>query len=354
MANHTGYNKTFLGKTLSLPAVPKKLCARVKENGNEIMYTHFSLFLHKTRMLPIMAAVNISGEAYSAAPREGNEPWDYSDQVDKSYQMDNRFYSNDENTFDRGHIVRRVDPCWGPPSISVIADKETFNWANCTPQHKKLNQRGGAWFELEQHVMENGVKNKMADICVFSGPVLDPNDKIFKKQYQKKDVQIPVQFFKIIVWKKSNGKLYAVGFLMSQWEWIKDSVKALPRAALRAKPKLEDNYFEKIKFKNHATYQVPISEIEKLTGIKFNWKNVTFPYRKKQPAKITAQPLQKIISTRTVTELKEIKSSKSTSRLRGLNQRLATETIGKQRSAILVATGQGALIKRYSLRNITL
>ncbi len=66
--------------------------------------------------------------------------------------------------------------------------------------------------------MENGVKNKMADICVFSGPVLDPNDKIFKKQYQNKDVQIPVQFFKIIVWKKSNGKLYAVGFLMSQWE----------------------------------------------------------------------------------------------------------------------------------------
>lgn len=354
MANHTGYNKTFLGETLVLPAVPKKLCAPLKKKGFEIEYTHFSLFLHNTRMLPIMAAVNIKGEAYSASAREGGDDWNYSEQVDESYQMDNRFYGKDDGTFDRGHIVRRVDPCWGPPSLSELADKETFNWANCTPQHKKLNQRGGAWFELEQHVMENGVKNKMADICVFSGPVLDPNDRVFKKQYQKKDVQIPVEFWKVIVWKKSNGKLYAVGFLMSQWEWIKDSVKAIPPARLRAKPKLEDDYFEKIKFQNHATYQVPISEIEKATAIKFSWKNVTFPYRKKEPAKIKAQPLKKIVSTRTIGELKEIKSSKSTIRLRGLNQKLATETIGKQRALRLVETGQAPLIKRFSLQNITL
>jgi endonuclease G, mitochondrial len=114
MANHTGYNKTFLGTALALPKVNFKTCAPLKnKTGYEIEYTHFSIYQHVSRLLPLMSAVNISGEAYSAAAREGSEPWDFSDQVDSSYQLDNSFYGKDDGTFDRGHIVRRVDPCWG-------------------------------------------------------------------------------------------------------------------------------------------------------------------------------------------------------------------------------------------------
>jgi endonuclease G, mitochondrial len=217
-----------------------------------------------------------------------------------------------------------------------------------------LNQRGGAWFELEQHVMENGVKNKIADISVFSGPVLDKNDKIFKKQYKKKDVQIPVEYWKVIVWKKSNGKLYAVGFLMSQWEWIKDVVKEKPGVLRAPKPKIDDDYFENIKFKNHATYQVPITEIEKATGIKFNWSNVSFPYKKRTPQKIAAKPVAKVYPTRTIREIKEIKQSKPSTALRGLSRKLDAGTVSKQRAAQLVQNGQAPLIKRFALKNIKL
>jgi hypothetical protein len=38
-----------------------------------------------------------------------------------------------------------------------------------------------------------------------------------------------------------------------------------------------DDVFEHISFKDGKTYQVPISTIEKATGIAFNWKHTTFP-----------------------------------------------------------------------------
>jgi endonuclease G len=289
-----GYDRTFLGKALRLPAVDAQVCAPlVRGNGSEIRYTHYSAFVHRTRKLPLLTAVNIRGESFNAPTRTGKEPWDYSDQIGREYQVDNSFYAKDDNTFDRGHLVRRIDPCWGSDAAAREAELETFRWINCTPQHKKLNQRGGAWFQLEQHVMEHGVKGKIADISVFSGAVLDPSDKVFIKPYRGSDLQIPLVFWKVIVWKKSDGKLYAVGFMMSQWEWIKSKLRDVERAVRYALPRtirLEDEYFEQLKFDNHATYQVPVASIERATGISFGWKNVRFPYSAKRPAKVTATP----------------------------------------------------------------
>jgi endonuclease G len=348
---HVGYNKSFLGKELTMPKVPLKLCAPTKKKGREIVYTHFTLYLHKERKLPLLAAVNIRGEAYSAFPRGGTEPWVYSEQVDEAYQIDNRFYGNDFNTFDRGHMVRRVDPCWGPGSLSAKADKETFTWANCAPQHKKLNQRGGAWAELEQHIMENGVKNKIADISVFSGPVLAANDGVFIKQYLKKDVQVPTLFWKVIVWKKQNGRLYAVGFMMSQWEWIKKVVKTKPRA-LRL-PELEDDYFENIKFKEHETYQVQVKDIENATGIMFNWKQVHFPFKEKVPQKIVAVPLKKVLPMRIVREIKAAGKVKPASKQK-MQRYVDREQLNAARLQAVEANGQLPLFRRYELKGIQL
>lgn len=298
-----GYAPGFLGEPVIFPAFDPGNCASLKKefihegSDKEIRYTHFSLFQHRVRKLPLLAAVNISGEAYSAQPRIGGDDWQYCEQIEEKYQLDNNFYGKDLNTFDRGHIVRRVDPCWGKEETSILADKQTFNWANCTPQHKLLNQKGGIWFQLEQHIMEHGVKGKIADISVFAGPVLDKRDLNFIKPYKDNPIQIPSVFWKVIVYKKSDGKLYAVGFMMSQWEFIKDKMingAQMEKAMVDIKESLPDDYFETLRFSDNKTYQVSLKEIQKATGITFNWDNVSFPFTRAKPQAITATPVETV------------------------------------------------------------
>lgn len=359
-----GYDPLFTGKKLLLPGIPAAVCAPLKTgSGKEIKYIHYSSFLHKTRQLPLLCASNIRGEGYNAPNRAGDEPWDYSEQVLPSYQLDNAFYGNDKNTFDRGHVVRRVDPCWGDDSIVDQAEAETFRWTNCTPQHKKLNQKGGVWYQLEQHVMEHGVKNKIADIAVFAGPVLSTNDKFMlveKGKYKGQYIQIPTEFFKVIVWKKSDNKLYAVGFLMSQWEFIKNRVvdAPAPAAAKRVKPKLEDDYFENLKFADHKTYQVPLSVISQKTGIKFNWRNVSFPYKTQRAKVVEATPLKNIYTFGALhNALKRIqKTTGLQANTSAAKRKIKTEEnpLSKAQIKRAVKAGYGGAIKQFELRNITL
>jgi endonuclease G, mitochondrial len=364
---HKGYNRKFLGETIAVPKLPTKEIASVVGGvKKEIKYINYSSYQHKERKLPFMTVVNIKGEGYNAPTREGTEPWDFSTQVAEDLQLDGRFYGNDQNTFDRGHLVRRIDPCWGSDAVVDEAEKNTFVWTNCTPQHKKLNQKGGVWYQLEQHVMENGVKNKMADVTVFAGPVLNKDDKamlVTKGFYKGQYIQIPIEFWKIIVWKKSNGKFYAVGFLMSQWEFIKTKLVDMPapvtKALFRKKAKavLADDYFEQLKFADHQTYQVPISAIEKKTGIKFNWSNVSFSYKAKKPKAVGAKAQKKQVAFADVYKAKTGNNktglvSKSSKKQKSITPVIAS--LSSARISKAVKHGYAGAVKRYQLTNITL
>jgi len=358
-----GYNPGFLGKKLALPKIDTSVCAPLKSGtGFEIQYTHYSAFVHKERRLPLMTATNIRGEAFNADAREGTEPWDYSADIDTAYQIDNRFYGNDKNTFDRGHLVRRVDPCWGEPAVAKQAEMDTFRWVNCTPQHKNLNRNGSAWFQLEQFVMEKGIKDKIADITVFAGPVLGANDLPFKIKYLKTEVPIPLVFWKVIVWKKSDNKLYAVGFMMSQWEWIKNMLVEKPAPEIKAikkavKPRLEDSYFETLEFSNHQTFQVPISAIEAATGIRFNWKNVTFPFIQKKFKPVEAAPVAKVFSFKTINETAgEVAALKKGIVSKAVLKKAAHKKVPltKRQVDFAVKNGMAGAIKRFELKGIKL
>lgn len=357
MAAESGYNKHFLGPVLSFPKLDEEVLAPLRNgSGYEIKLTHFSVFVHKNRRLPFMSAVNIKGEAYSAASRAGSEPWKVSSDIDTTYQIDNRFYGQDENTFDRGHLVRRVDPCWGPREVADRAEEDTFTWVNCTPQHRKLNQQGGVWYQLEQHIIEQGVKNKIGNVSVFAGPVLAMNDPLFKKQYLNTDVPIPLLFWKVIVWKKSDGKLYAVGFMMSQWEFIKTKVKEKVRLASE-KPRLKDEYFENLKFKDHQTYQVSLSMIEKATGIRFGWRGVEQPYKANRAKTVRATPLKNIYPFATVESTMAGLAANRKRRVSPteLQQALAQLPPLSQKAVDkAIREGEGYLLKRYQIQNITL
>lgn len=319
----------------------------MNNGGYEVKYTHYSAFVHKTRRFPIMTAVNIKGQAYNAKKRVEGEPWAFSDQLANTFQVENGFYGKDLNTFDRGHLVRRVDPCWGDDETSLAAELDTFKWVNCTPQHKKLNQKGGIWYQLEQHIIEKGVKNKTgADISVFAGPVLADNDKVFKVKYNDAYLQIPVVYWKVIVWKKADGKLYAVGFMMSQWQFIKkkliDPPDVIKKRAIAKKATLEDNYFENLEFSDHKTYQVPISAIEQQTGITFKWTNVSFPYKTKQYKAVEGVKLPEVYSFAALHEVE-----------RGVTKK-SIKPLSKKHVAEAVKSGLGGALKRYEIQGVKL
>jgi endonuclease G len=357
-----GYDDQFTGLKLHLPKLPSTQCAPLKSgSGKEIKYIHYSSFLHKDRQLPLLCASNIRGEGYNAPDRAGDEPWDYSDQVLNKYQLDESFYGNDGNTFDRGHIVRRVDPCWGDDDIVDDAEAQTFRWTNCTPQHKKLNQTGGVWYQLEQHVMEHGVKGKIADIAVFAGPVLSKDDKFMevkKGKLKGKFIQIPIEFWKVIVWKKSDNKLYAVGFLMSQWEFIKTRVKDMAKPVAAPKKPLPDDYFENLKFKDHKTYQVPLSAIAKKTGIKFDWTNVKLPYKTNKAKAVKATPLRNKFTFGALhNKIKRMKAVAGVAPSKDAAARavkVEEKPLSKAQVMRAIKKGFGGAIKQYELKNITL
>lgn len=361
--NHLGYFTEFLGPELKIPVAKKGvLVPLLVGRGNELKYTHFSVFVHNDRKLPLMTAVNIKGEAYTQITRDGNEPWDFSDQIKKEFQVDNRFYSKDDNTFDRGHLVRRIDPCWGGIEIATVAENETFRWVNCTPQHKKLNQKGGVWYQLEQHIMENGVKDKLTDVSVFAGPVLSPTDKIFVKKYLNADIQIPTLYWKVIVWQKSDKKLYAVGFMMDQTEWIGNKLIERPaplETKKKALPSLPDDYFEKLEFNDNKTYQVRLKDIEDATGIKFNWSNVNLPFKGIKPKAVKAKPLEKVYSFDVYLRSKmrlSISSGKSINTNNILKEIESKGHAPLTRASIgnSLKNGYGGALKQYELSNISL
>ena len=48
-----------------------------------------------------------------------------------------------DNDLDRGHLVRRLDPAWGPKSAAAVDD--TFHFTNCAPQHHEFNAGRTLW-----------------------------------------------------------------------------------------------------------------------------------------------------------------------------------------------------------------
>ena len=167
--------------------------------------------------------------------KRSKDKWYYDPRIDQKYQMGPATYS--KNDIDRGHLVRRRDPVWG--DAAKEANKDTFHFTNCSPQHKNFNQK--TWLELEDYLLNNADNSKLK-VTVFTGPIFRADDMLYR------GVQIPAEFWKVAVIVKKDGKLSATAYLQSQ------------------KNLLDDLEFAYGKYK---TYQVPVSKIEALTGLDF-------------------------------------------------------------------------------------
>lgn len=222
-----GYQSAFLGRSLNI-AMPqpigalRKFVAKLDGTGNTILkYYNYSTIMHAVRKMPIISAINVDGDADKRQDHTTRkDTWLRDTRLSFDVQLSDSFYKN--SGFDRGHMSRREDANWGATAGDAKRNADlTCMYTNACPQVSKINQssKNGLWGILEKVVLEHGAEaenGKTARISVFNGPVFKEDDPVFGS------VQVPMDFFKIVLWLTDDGDLKATAFRLSQVELVDD------------------------------------------------------------------------------------------------------------------------------------
>ena len=266
-ADRSGYKPRFIrGHVIALPrlskaqkaiAAPNKQ-ARPGDDPFELKYHHFSIVMNANRRLAFFTACNIDGATSKHVDRdtghvtpltaddpgleslwaaseavEGSETWYDDPRLEPEHYAgkdvyekqivpghpDPRSMGRTLRMFQRGHLVRRMDPAWGSNRQALSADADTFHWTNCSPQvgffnmgrasRSEPNSGGGKlWRAIENYVLRNAVADDTRATC-FTGPVFRKNDRKFR------DIKVPAEFWKIVVWQ-DEGELRSLAMLANQ------------------------------------------------------------------------------------------------------------------------------------------
>ncbi|MFW9969249.1 MAG: DNA/RNA non-specific endonuclease [Candidatus Odinarchaeota archaeon] len=240
-----GYDSKFL-KAWEVPlplngTIRNKLQPLIDGDPNDprenfvLEYQNFSVVMNKDRKFAMYTASNIDGNNLKRVPRK--DEWYIDPRIAKNAQIGNNLYF--QNELDRGHITRRLDVVWG--TNAKEANDDTFHYTNCVPQHEGFNKR--SWRKIEDWILDNADIHNLR-ITVFTGPVFKDDDPSYR------GIQIPKEFWKIIVWESDNGPS-ATAYLLSQSNLISDLL-------------------ETFSYGKYKTYQVPITTIIDKTGIDFS------------------------------------------------------------------------------------
>ena len=210
------------------------------ENPIELKYHHYSVVMNRRRRLAYFTAVNIDGKTARAIERE-RDKWFFDPRIAREEQVGNELYTG--TPFDRGHLVRRLDPAWGRTlRIAKVANDDTFHFTNCSPQHERFNEGKNLWAGLEDFLLGRA-RDDRKRLVVFTGPIFRDDPKV-------RGLQIPRDFWKVAVMIRPEGRLAALGFIVSQESLLGEAVEEAAVDVAR-------------------TYQVPVARVEELTGLDF-------------------------------------------------------------------------------------
>lgn len=272
-----GYDAGFLNDPrqrlpkLSVPmpkAAATKVLARTRDGGTVLHYQNFSLCMHAERRLALFTACNVTKAPELKKPEPGRdytrrglsglgkndqERWFIDPRLDDGLQLPDIFFTNDRKAFDKGHIVRRDDVAWGHTYDELKrANGDSYHVTNCSPQVGDFNRSADGkdnWGDLENHVLSEAANERL---CVFAGPVLRADDTVFVGAAggrEKLRAKIPERYWKVIVARVDEG-LAAYGFVLEQ--------------------DLADVDFEFQVAPEFMPALVPLSEIQKIAGVRFD------------------------------------------------------------------------------------
>lgn len=215
--NRDGFRSDFLARPIALPKLGKSI--KKIATQDVLAYEHFSVLLNPDRKLAFWTAVNIDGALARRVRTRAADKWWPDRRAGKQIQITNTFYTN--SGFERGHLVRRLDPAWGPDDDEACrAEADSFHFTNCSPQLPKLNKNW--WGKVENHVLDTANANHQR-ISVFSGCYFTDEDPTYKK------VQIPLAFWKVVAWTvgaKGKEELRSLAFIVKQDEGVAALIQA--------------------------------------------------------------------------------------------------------------------------------
>lgn len=289
------------------------------EDPHELRYHHFSIVMNADRRLAAFTACNIDGRRMVAVNREdkttktkptlkdlGVESLEGAEASDdfspdprilESEQMAIAFYRDqkvpgfdkpehpgqdasaeerkayarkmNERTarmFQKGHIIMRGDPGWGTPDQALLAEEDTFYYTNAAPQLGFFNQGSpekspGAkgklrWRAVETYVLRNAVTMRKR-VSVFAGPVFHAKDDVDYRFGSK----VPMQFWKIVVWKGPSG-LQSIALLANQRPVLEKLTKGVPESA--------EAFDDDEELTRVSDFLSTVEEIEGLTHLRFS------------------------------------------------------------------------------------
>lgn len=257
-ADSMGFKPDFLGPDLPVP-LPKPTgqfvgtLAKVEGTSETVFkYTHFSLAMHVERRLAAWTAVNINGNQLksTASPswrRDPRLPADQQTLADVYGKVPGKALQ-----IDRGHLVRRLDPVWGPKAVADRAGSDTFHYTNAAPQEHVYNSE--TWGNLEDFVLERADRTKKL-VSVLTGPVLRLDDDFYGDGMRGGPWQIPWSFWKIIAFIRADGSPSVTGFIVEQTATLA--------------PLFEATRYNPYSVDEARVFQRPISVIEALTNLSF-------------------------------------------------------------------------------------
>ncbi|WP_121118237.1 DNA/RNA non-specific endonuclease [Croceibacterium ferulae] len=319
-ADRQGYKSRFIeGFDVPLPALAADLvplAARSKaagpgDNPFELKYHHFSIVMNGRRRLAFFTACNIDGATAKALDRQSGTmkplrpdspglndsleeaateaaSWRGEPRLEPHEFAGNQFYagqrvagfpnSNDPGRlarmFQRGHLIRRLDPVWGEDEQARAAEADTFHFTNAAPQVGFFNQGtaaprtpgsggGKLWRAVENYVLRNAVAENQR-VTTFTGPIFSPDDRPFR------GLQVPTRFFKIVVWAEGS-ELRSLAMLASQAEVIETWPEAMFGGAGESTPVIEgpEAFMEPGELDRVTDFLSTIARVEQLTGLDF-------------------------------------------------------------------------------------
>ena len=249
LSDRAGYDPDFLGVNgakLNIKALLKNHKAQITPlltpqgtNKNILNYHHFSVAMHRERKMPLLTAVNIDGKQTRNVGKDTGK-WKYDPRMDEDFQIGMEIYR--QNELDLGHLVRRLDPVWGREAMQ--ANRDTFHFTVCAPQHAKLNRV--AWKSLEDYILKN-TQSEDLKVSVFTGPVFSEDDLDYR------GILLPLQFWKMAAVVKSNGKLSVTAYILSHEDFLDDVMN---------RGLIGDTGFE-----DYKTFQIPLRRLQELTNL---------------------------------------------------------------------------------------
>lgn len=266
-ANRDGYQPDFIGgQSVTLAAIIAPRVAEVAplldgSSGSAAVldYEHFSLLINAGRRLAFLTATNIDGARYIAVDRDSGQPsllteadsWVEESRIESRYQLGQNFYREFSRWFDRGHLTRRSDPTWGTAEEAVRANRDTFHFTNCSPQHFRFNQSLKYWQGIERYILEFGVLKSKNQITVLTGPLLNGDSRAYG------GIDVPLVYWKVILRVGPTGEPQATALLASQAALMDEPRRLVARTPTDNVPNVDE-------------FRITVAGLETLTGLDFS------------------------------------------------------------------------------------